>query len=87
MTTHKLPSLDEIAQEVGIIAFTRWKTQAHREWEASPYFWKGAEAKHAFEYQSIIDKYSAFQEARKASQMASREVLGQERLSYDGRDD
>lgn len=82
-----LPTLDEICDDLGIIDFTKLKIKANKEWRISNYLWNGADAKRAFEYSYILREYLALQEARKASQMASREVLGQERFSYDGRDD
>lgn len=62
--THQSPTLDEMCDEVGIITFSRWKAQATTAWRASEYFYKGAAAKHAFEYEHIKKRYDSI----KASQ-------------------
>ena len=80
-------TLDQICDEVGIITFSRWKAEAIRHCNENPYLSRTADACKACRYEYIVNKYSAFQEARKASQMASREVLGQEDLGYRGEHD
>lgn len=66
MTHHYNPTLDEICDELGIIIFSRWKAEANREWRASEYFSKGADAKHAFEYSYVLKKYNDFREMKRA---------------------
>lgn len=71
MTTNQT-RLDDICDDIGIIAFLRWKGDAHRAWADSEYFYKGADAKHAFEYEHIRRRYDTLVQHRKVFEETGR---------------
>lgn len=77
-----LPTLDFICDEVGIITFSRWNAEAIRHCNSTPYLRLSADACKACRYEYMVNRYNSFLEARKASTMASREVLGQQELGH-----